>query len=148
MIKRKRQGLKAYKRAKKTLSYYIHKVLKELNFGELQLAAVESLKNLKQGKKKNRLKAFRKTLSNWNYRELLRIIEMRCEENRVSFRSVNPCKTSQMCPSCAHTERGNRVNENFKCLNCGHSGQADIVGALNILTRLVTGRYGAGFKTD
>ncbi len=148
VIKRKRQGSKAYKRAKKTLSYYIHKVVKELNFGGIQLAVVENLKNLKQGKKKNRSKAFRKTLSNWNYRELLRIIEMRCEENRVSFRSVNPCKTSQMCPLCAHTERDNRVSENFKCLKCGHSEQADIVGALNILTRLVTGRYGAGFKTD
>ena len=148
VIKRKKQGSKAYKRAKKTLSYYIHKVVKELNFKELQLAAVENLKGLKQGKKKNRSKNFRKTLSNWNYRELLRIIEMRSEENRVSFRSVNPYKTSQTCPACSHTERDNRVNENFKCLKCGHSEQADIVGALNILTRLVTGRYGAGFKTD
>jgi len=148
MIKRKRQGSKAYKRAKKTLSYYLHKTVKKLNFSELRLAVTEKLKNLKQGKKKNRSKAFRKTLSNWNYRELLRIIEMRCEENRVSFRSVIPYKTSQMCPSCAHAERDNRVNENFKCLKCGHSEQADIVGALNILTRFITGQYGAGFKTD
>ena len=147
VIKRKKQASKAYKRAKKTLSYYIHKVVKELNFGELRLAVVEKLEYLKQGKKKNRSKAFRKTLSNWNYRELLRIIEMRCEENRVSFRSVPPYKTSQTCPSCSHAERGNRVCENFKCLKCGDSGQADIVGALNILTRFTTGQYGAGFKT-
>jgi len=147
VIKRKKQGSKAYKRAKKTLSYYIHKIVKELNFTEFRLAVVENLKNLKQGKKKNRSKDFRKTLSNWNYRELLRIIEMRCEENRVSFRSVNPYKTSQTCPACSHAERGNRVNENFKCLKCGYSGQADIVGSLNILTRFTTGQYGAGFKT-
>jgi len=147
VIKRKKQASEAYKRAKKTLSYYIHKIVKELNFKELRLAVVENLKNLKQGKKKNRSKAFRKTLGNWNYRELLRIIEMRCEENRVSFRSVNPYKTSQTCPSCSHAERGSRVSENFKCLKCGYSGQADIVGSLNILTRFTTGQYGAGFRT-
>jgi len=147
VIKRKRQGSEAYKRAKKTLSYYIHKTVKELNFTEMRLAVCERLKGLKQGRMKNRSKNFRKTLSNWNYRELLRIIEMRCEENRVSFRSVNPFKTSQTCPACSHAERGNRVNENFKCLKCGYSEQADIVGALNILTRFITGQYGAGFKT-
>ena len=149
-IKRKKQGSKAYKRAKKTLSYYLHRITKEcLEWDHLRLVVVERLKNLKQNgrKKKNRTKEFRKTLSNWNYRELLRIIEMRSEENRVSFRSVNPYKTSQTCPACSHAERGNRINENFKCLKCGYSGQADIVGSLNILTRFTTGRYGAGFKT-
>lgn len=146
VIKRKKQASDAYKRAKKTLSYYLHKTVKELDFGEIRLAVTEKLKNLKQGKKKNRSKDFRKTLGNWNYRELLRIIEMRCEENRVSFRSVNPYKTSQTCPACSHAERANRVGENFKCLKCGYSGQSDIVGSLNILTRFTTGQYGAGFK--
>lgn len=146
-IKRKKQGSQAYKKAKKTLSYYIHKVVKEVNFKELRLVVVEKLTYLKQGKKKNRSKNFRKTLSNWNYRELLKIIQMRAEENRVFFRSVTPYKTSQTCPSCSHAERGNRVNEDFKCLKCGYSGQADIVGSLNILTRFTTGQYGAGFKT-
>jgi IS605 OrfB family transposase len=53
---------------------------------------VKKLKHLKRGKSKNLGKAFRKTLSNWNYRELLNIIEMRYEENRVSFHSINPYK--------------------------------------------------------
>jgi len=98
---------------------------------------------------KNKTKEFRKTLNNWNYRELLNIIQMRCEENRVSFRSVNPCKTSQKCPKpdCAHVQRENRSGEEFKCLRCGYSDQADFVGSLNILQRFLTGRYGAGFKT-
>ncbi len=145
-IKRKKQNSKAYTRAKKTLSYYLHRTVKtQLDWENLRLVVVEKLKNLKQGKQKNRTKEFRKTLSNWNYRELLNIIQMRCEENRVFFRSVNPYKTSQTCPSCSHTERGNRVGENFKCLKCGYSEHADIVGSLNILTRFTTGQYGAGF---
>ena len=114
---------------------------------DLRLVVVEKLTGLKQGKRPNRGKAFRKTLSNWNYRELLNAIEMRCEENRVSFRSINPSKTSQTCPACSHTERGNRVAEKFQCLRCGYSNQADIVGSLNILTRFTSGQYGAAFQT-
>ncbi len=149
-IKRKRQGSEAYKRAKKELSYYIHKTVKDYfeNSG-IRLAAVEKLKNLKQNTgQKNKPKEFRKTLGNWNYGELLRIIQMRCEENRVFFRSVSPFKTSQRCPGCTHTQRENRKGEEFECLKCGYAEQADYVGSLNILHRFLTGRYGAGFKTD
>jgi IS605 OrfB family transposase len=150
IIKRKQQGSKKYLAAKKTLSYYLHKIVKDFFqcHANLRLVVVEKLKNLKQGKSKNRGKSFRKTLNNWNYRELLNIIEMRCEENRVCFRSVNPYKTSQTCPvrTCSHVERENRSGENFKCLRCGYEGHADIVGALNILERFLSGQYGAAFK--
>jgi IS605 OrfB family transposase len=147
-IKRKTQGSKAYKRAKKTLSYYLHKVVKDYFAShDLQLVVVEKLQDLKQGKK-NRTKAFRKTLSHWNYRELLDIIRMRCEEHRVSFRSVSPYKTSQRCPRCSHTQRENRNGEEFHCLQCGFEEQADIVGSVNILQRFLSGRYGAGFQTE
>jgi len=148
-IKRKRQGSKGYKRAKKELSYYIHKTVRDyIVNGDLRLAVTEKLKDLKLNtEEKNRTKEFRKTLSSWNYRELLNIIQMRCEENRVSFRSVSPFKTSQKCPKCTHTQRENRRGEEFKCLKCGYSEQADFVGSLNIRDRFLTGRYGAGFKT-
>ncbi|MEW6380455.1 MAG: IS200/IS605 family accessory protein TnpB-related protein [bacterium] len=77
-------------------SNYLHKIVKEsLPWESLKLVVVENLQDLKKGKQPKRGKAFRKTLSNWNYRELLSILQMRCEENRVFFRSVNPCKTSQ-----------------------------------------------------
>ncbi len=148
-INRKQQGSKAYKRAKKTLSYYLHKQVKDFFQANpaLRLVVVECLKDLKKGKHPHRGKAFRKTLSNWNYRELLNIIQMRAEENRVSFRAVNPYQTSQQCPRCVHTERGNRVAQDFRCLSCGYSEHADLVGARNILTRFTSGRYGAAFQT-
>jgi len=147
-IKNKQQGSNKQKKAKKELSYYLHKQVKEIfQQNNLRLVVVEKLKNLKQGKSANRGKEFRKTLNNWNYRELLNIIQMRSEENRVSFRSVNPYKTSQTCPACSHVERGNRSNEVFRCLRCGYSDHADVVGAANILTRFTSGRYGAAFQT-
>ncbi len=147
-IKQKTQGSKAYKRAKKALSCYLHKIVKDYFAShDLRLVVVEHLQDLKQGKK-NRTKTFRKTLSHWNYRELLNIIQMRCEEHRVSFRSVSPYKTSQRCPRCGHTQRENRNNEEFHCLQCDFEEQADIVGSMNILQRCLSGRYGAGFQTQ
>lgn len=146
-IKRKRQGSKAYIRAKKTLKYRINQVVKEyFDNKDLRLVIVEKLHNLKKSAN-SRSKEFRKTLSNWNYRELLDIIQKHTENNRVSFRIVNPYKTSQECPECNHTQRENRNGENFKCLKCGFSEQADYVGSLNIRNRFLTGRYGACFQT-
>lgn len=147
VIKRKKQGSKAYVRAKKTLKYHMNKVVKDyFDKTNLRLVVVEKLDNLKRSAS-GRSKEFRKTLSNWNYRELLEIIQKHTENNRVSFRSVNPYKTSQMCPECNHTQRENRKGENFKCLKCGFSEQADYVGSLNIRNRFLTGRYGACFQT-
>lgn len=141
IIKRKKQGSKAQKKARKTLSYYLHRTVKDFfqQHLNLRLVVVENLKNLKKGKQSNRGKEFRKTLSNWNYRELLDIVQMRSEENRVSFRSVSPYKTSQRCPHCSHTERENRSGARFQCLKCGYSNHADIVGSLNILDRFLSG---------
>jgi IS605 OrfB family transposase len=151
VIKRRKPGSKGQKRARKTLSYYIHKVIKDffLTHSDLRLVVVEQLKGLKQGKKPDRSKEYRRTLSNWNYREALDIIQLRTEENRVSFRSVGPRKTSQQCPilRCSHTERENRQGEKFCCLRCGYSGHADLVAAQNILRRFTSGRYGAAFQS-
>ena len=38
---------------------------------------------------------------------------------------------SRTCPVCEHRARGNRRGEVFRCLQCGYTGDADHVGALN-----------------
>jgi IS605 OrfB family transposase len=147
-IKRKKQGSKSYKRTKRELKNYMRQCVNELfSIYDLGLIVVEKLRNLKQGKSPNRSKEFRKTLSNWNYSELLGFIKQKTEVNRVYFRSVNPYKTSQECPVCSHTQRENRKNENFKCLQCGYEDQADIIGSLNILKRCLTGAYSPCLKS-
>ncbi len=147
VIKRRKYGSKGWWRAKKTLRYYLHRMVKEyFQANTLRLVVVEKLHKLRDGKK-GRSKGFRKTLHYWDYRVLLDIIRSHCERNRVSKRSVNPYKTSQTCPVCDHVARDNRQNAKFCCLNCGHSNHADTVGAQNILSRLLCGQYGAAFKT-
>ncbi|MFH1636700.1 MAG: zinc ribbon domain-containing protein [Chloroflexota bacterium] len=59
---------------------------------------------------------------------------------------MSPYKTSQTCSSCGHVDRGNRSGELFRCLSCGYVANADVQASRNILTRFLTGPYGAGCK--
>jgi len=49
---------------------------------------------------------------------------------------VNPKHTSQTCPECHHVSKDNRTTQSrFKCVECGYTENADLVGALNVLAR-------------
>ena len=65
------------------------------NHPNLRLVVVERLRSMKKGGKGRVGRKFSKTLSSWNYRELINYIENLCEVNRINFRSVNPYKISQ-----------------------------------------------------
>ncbi|OZN25738.1 transposase [Actinobacillus seminis] len=50
--------------------------------------------------------------------------------------AVPPQNTSRTCPCCNHTAKENRqTQENFECVECGYTENADVVGAMNVLTR-------------
>jgi len=50
---------------------------------------------------------------------------------------VDPKHTSQRCSACGHTAPGNRPSQElFQCLSCGHSENADVNAAKNILQAL------------
>ncbi len=49
---------------------------------------------------------------------------------------VDPKHTSQTCPACHHVSKDNRQTQAaFVCVDCGHRGHADVVGAKNVLER-------------
>ncbi|MFJ9821553.1 RNA-guided endonuclease InsQ/TnpB family protein, partial [Streptomyces sp. NPDC101151] len=49
---------------------------------------------------------------------------------------VDPRNTSRTCPACGHVSGENRVTqEKFECTSCGHTANADQVGALNVAIR-------------
>ncbi|MCD8565041.1 MAG: transposase, partial [Burkholderiaceae bacterium] len=49
---------------------------------------------------------------------------------------VNPQHTSQTCPCCHHVSKDNRTTQSrFRCVQCGYTENADLVGALNVLAR-------------
>ena len=140
---------KGKKRAIRALKQYIDETAKEVTKDKL-LVVVEKLRKMNDKTKlKRRLsKNMRRSLGAWNYRYWLNRLEQACEVGRSCFRTVMPHYTSQRCPACGHIERSNRSGEIFKCRICGHTDNADINAAKNILDRFLTGPYGAGFKPD
>jgi IS605 OrfB family transposase len=149
-IKRCEHGSVGQKTARRTLKQRMDEVAKEIlqYFKEVDCVIVENLKNLGyKTKLKRRLsKNIRRSIGTWAYRYWLRRLQMLCDMNRVHFHEVPPQYTSQTCPCCGHIDRGNRNGTVFLCLRCGFAGNADVVGGRNILSRFLTGPYGAGYK--
>lgn len=53
--------------------------------------------------------------------------------------AVNPAYTSQTCPACGHVAKENRPEQSlFICGECGHTNNADINAAQNILIRALS----------
>ncbi len=144
-----KKGSVRQKSLRKYLKHYIDETAKHIfKFNpNLQRIVVERLKNLNfKTKVKRKLgKNVRKTIGSWNYRYWLSRLERNCEENRVRFTSINPSYTSQICNSCGHSDRKNRLTQsNFCCISCGHTDHADINAAKNILNRGISLVYGRG----
>ena len=50
--------------------------------------------------------------------------------------TVPPQNTSRTCPICGCVSKDNRKTQAlFKCVSCGHQGNADVVAAINIKER-------------
>ena len=150
-VKRCKQKSKGYYVAKRALKQRIDETAKEILVKENpDLIVVEQLKNMGyKTKLKARLsKSIRASIGTWNWKYWLKRLEMQCELNRVSFRTVSPYYTSTTCPACGQTNRGNRNGEMFLCLSCGHGDNADVNAGKNILNRFLTGQYGARYKQE
>ncbi|GIW89662.1 MAG: hypothetical protein KatS3mg109_0094 [Pirellulaceae bacterium] len=136
---RKKPGSKARKRAFDHRNNHIGEVVNRLPWGRLKTIVVEKLTDMKRGKKKGRGKSFRKALSPWRYRQVLTRIEQKAQEYGVLLVAVDPRNTSRECPACGTVSKENRKGAVFNCVSCGHSDNADKVGATNILRRYLFG---------
>lgn len=134
-VRRCKPGSKGKRRARRARDRYINETVNRLPWRQIKLIAVENLKNIKDGKKQGRGTSFRKAVAPWTVSYVMRCIEMKAQEHRVSWVEVNARGTSTTCPVCGHRASSNRSNEKFKCVRCGHAGDADTIGSLNILSR-------------
>jgi len=148
-ITRCKRGSEGQKKARRALRQRIDETARDVA-GKADLVVVENLKGIcHKTKVKRRLtQNMRRSVGSWNVRYWLERLQSRTEDNRVVFRSVPPQHTSSTCPACGHSDRSNRVARVFLCRACGHTDDADINAAKNILSRLLSGPYGAGFKAS
>ncbi|MEO8392253.1 MAG: transposase [Chloroflexota bacterium] len=71
--------------------------------------------------------------NNWSFFQLRSFIAYKAKLQGVKVWFIDPRYTSQRCFACGHIERANRkMQDQFLCVNCGHSDHADINAAKNI----------------
>ena len=104
--------------------------------------AIEDLTGLR-GRTTKRGKKERHLHNLWPYARFCSLLEYKAALKGVRVVAVDPCKTSQECPRCGHTERSNRRSQAlFRCIACGFQHNADWVAATNIARR--AGSMGMG----
>jgi putative transposase len=77
---------------------------------------------------------------------LLSILAYKAASAGRELIAVDPRNTSRTCPrkECGHVAAENRVTQaEFRCVACGHTAHADVVGALNVLRAGLARRYTA-----
>ena len=136
-IARRQKGSKGFKRAqdhRKNLINQAVNLLAELFDFEDDVTEVrlEKLRRLGDGKKKSRkLQAF-------NYADLRHKLDRKCIETNVELTETSNAYRSQRCSLCGFVHKKNRLNggEEFKCIKCGYSTDADYNSAKNQVANL------------
>jgi len=134
-VRRRRPGSRGKRRARIARREFINRSVKQLPWHRLWAIGFENLNGLKRGKSRTRGKNFRKAAAPCIYRQVRQRIECLASENRVLPIAVDPRGTSRICPACGEDDRRNRRGEVFRCVACDHMGDADFIGARNILTK-------------
>ena len=97
--------------------------------------ALENLTGIREHVKVR--KAQRRQHHSWSFNQLRQFIEYKAKLAGVKVVLVDPRNTSRECPACGYTDKRNRPTQaEFRCLECGFSGSADIVAATNISRRV------------
>jgi putative transposase len=130
-INRKVQGSNSFKRTLIERDNYINQCInKDLDIVNLKEIIIEDLKNVKH--KSKFYKKVNNKLQRWVYPKVVSKLESLCEENGVLLTKVNPAYTSQTCSYCGYVNKENRKGEDFLCLQCGKSIDADYNASINI----------------
>ncbi len=112
-----------------------HQVSKALidRGGENTLFVVEDLSNVRKATERVRKKDRYVSVS-WSFYQLRSMIEYKAALNLSKVIAVDPAYTSQACPMCGHTEKGNRNKKThtFCCNSCRYTSNDDRIGAMNL----------------
>ena len=129
-MKNKVKGSKSFRRCQQHRTNFINWSVNQLRNKNISGIVVENLKNVRKGKNVS------KQLSHFVYADIMRKLELFCEESSVSISKVNPAYTSQKCSRCGYVKAENRSGELFRCKSCNYTDNADLNASRNILTSL------------
>jgi len=77
----------------------------------------------------------------WAFHQLRSFIEYKARRAGVRVKVIDGAYTSQQCSACGFVHPDNRPSQAaFRCLACGHTGNADINAAKNIAARAAVNR--------
>ncbi len=70
----------------------------------------------------------------WAYADFEKKLTYKARQNDSIVIKVDPRYTSQRCPICGHTEKGNRNKKIhlFTCQKCGYKSNDDRIAAMNL----------------
>lgn len=94
---------------------------------------LEDLSGVRSATERVRLKDRYVSVS-WAYYDLEQKLTYKALRNNQIVEKVSPMYTSQTCPKCGHTEKGNRDKRQhiFCCKTCGYYSNDDRIGAMNL----------------
>ena len=112
-----------------------HQVSKALveRYGAHTLFVLEDLTGVRGATEKVRKRNRYESVS-WAYSQLRQMIEYKATQSHAKVIAVDPRYTSQACPKCGHTEKGNRRKKHhrFECKNCHYRSNDDRIGGMNL----------------
>lgn len=90
-----------------------------------------------------------RSILNIGWHSIEMMLAYKLEERGGTLIKINPAFTSQTCNVCGVIDRGSRESQSrFSCTSCGHTENADINAAKNILRQGLPGVDGGGCAPD
>jgi len=92
------------------------------------------------GKQVKQKTGLNRSITQQSWGMFFELLEYKLQERGGQLIKVDPKLTSQTCNKCGHVDKNNRKSQSkFECISCGHSDNADLNGAKNILDRGIHG---------
>lgn len=124
------------RRFKKDVNHCISKEIVKTAKDTNRSIALEDLSGIRE--RTTVRKADRESHEKWAFLELRNFIEYKAKLLGVLVQLVDPRNTSRQCSVCGYISKNNRKSQSsFVCLSCGHTENADINAAKNIMFRAV-----------
>ncbi|OEU40967.1 transposase [Methanosarcina sp. Ant1] len=122
------------RRFKKDVNHCISKDIVQTAKDTNRSIALEDLSGIRE--RTTVRKAERESHEKWAFLELRTFVEYKAKLLGVLVQLVDPHYTSKQCSVCGYTSKNNRKTQSsFVCLSCGHTENADINAAKNIMFR-------------